>query len=534
MKNTLQNEFKNEATAFLASNDASWMSLLDSEGIPWQGLTEERMQEKTFPSTIILPKQSSKSFVNYCYNAVLNGTSLLVEPGVFSDRNTEELLPLTFSFEKANFLGLMRSTDQDSICVRHCKLKKGSIFYLPFSLAKYWENWQRSRRFVIVGDNKFIFEELCTVHKKNLQKIIVEVLKQAFFKSGVPYIHKWYFPGRNRSVFCFRGDADGGPKENYLRWLDAVKPYAENTSVFFCTSRYQTKKELIKASRDAGLEVGSHNHWHIVFPERFTNLISLRKSEDIFKSLNVVPRGFVAPAYFWHPSIYKLLEERNYLYSSSFRINHDGFPYLPCINGRLGKVLEIPFHCLGDRFPVSGIPLDSSDVYRFFKEIITKKYAAAEPMFFYGHPDVEGRMGTTPELVRFIMETARSFSDVKPMQLSEYAKWWHRRNRFKPQCVYDSKSSELSFSKKYFDGNEGQDIMLRVEFSDGTTYLIDPFKSLDNGKTEKIVFNAIQPSNGDDIGEVVYRGPDPKDALFSWRTRKKIGRFLRAYKKVYI
>ena len=76
--------------------------------------------------------------------------------------------------------------------------------------------------------------------------------------------------------------------------------------------------------------------------------------------------------------------------------------------------------------------------------------------------------------------------------------------------------------------------MLRVEFSDGTTYLIDPFKSLDNGKTEKIVFNAIQPSNGDDIGEVVYRGPDPKDALFSWRTRKKIGRFLRAYKKVYI
>ena len=155
MKNTLQNELKNEATAFLASNDAPWISLLDSEGIPWQGLTEERMQEKTFPSTIILPKQSSKSFVNYCYNAVLNGTSLLVEPGVFSDRNTEELLPLTFSFEKANFLGLMRST---VVRIRSAldivNLKKALIFYLPFSLAKYWENWQRSRRFVIVGDNE--------------------------------------------------------------------------------------------------------------------------------------------------------------------------------------------------------------------------------------------------------------------------------------------------------------------------------------------------------------------------------------------
>jgi hypothetical protein len=313
-----------------------------------------------------------------------------------------------------------------------------------------------------------------------------------------------------------------------------VKPYAENTSIFFCTNPYQKKKDLIKTSWDAGLEIGSHNHWHIVFPDRLTNLISLRKSEEFFKSLNIIPRGFVAPASFWHPSLYKLLEEKNYLYSSSFRINHDGLPYFPSINGKLGKVLEIPFHCLGDRFPVSGIPLDSKDVYRFFEKIIAKKYAAAEPMFFYGHPDIEGRMGTTPELVRFIMETARSYSDVKPMQLSEYAKWWHRRNRFKAECVYDAKSSELSFRKQTFDRNELQDIMLRVEFPDGSTYLLDPLKRQNNGNAEKIPFNVIQPPSENDIGEVVYRGPDTKNSLFNWRTRKKIKRFLNAYKQVYI
>ncbi|WP_321495894.1 polysaccharide deacetylase family protein [uncultured Desulfobacter sp.] len=492
------------------------------------------MNQKPYPSTIILPKQPSKKLAKYCYNSVLNGTSLLVERGVFFDGHIEELAPLTFSLEKTNFLGLTGSDNQNSITVKQYKLNKGSIFYLPFSLTKYWENWQRSRRFISIGENAFVFEELCTIHKKNLHKIVVEVLKQAFFKSGVPYIHKWYFPGKNRSVFCFRGDADGGPKENYLQWLDTVKPYAENTSVFFCTSQYQNKKELIKASLDAGLEIGSHNHWHIVFPERLTNQISLRKSEDILKSANIVPRGFVAPAYFWHPSLYKLLEDKKYLYSSCFRINHDGLPYLPSIDGRLGKVLEIPFHCLGDRFPVSGIPLDDTKVYSFFKEIIAKKYAAAEPMFFYGHPDIEGRMGTTPELIRFIMETARSFSDVKPMQLSEYANWWFRRNHFKPQCVYDSECSELFFSNNPLDGNEDQSIFLRVEHSNGITYLINPNKSLNNGQIDKIPFNVIQSPNGDATGEVVYRGPDPKDSIFSWQKRKKIKRFLNAYKEVYI
>lgn len=529
-----KNPLKLKLSVFLLKRDPSWISLLDAEGISWAQLNSNDLIKNHTALVFVLPKGTPKSIAENCYALALRGACLICEPDTEPVMPLDEIYYYKMPYEDQNFCGLENKNNPQAIRVKRGKFGQGTVFCLPFCLRPLWESWGRARRFINVGNGQTIYEEMSAIVKKNVRRVVIEIIKQAFFQSGVPYIHKWYFPGRNRSVFCFRGDADGGPKENFLRWLDAVKPYAENTSVFFCTSQYQTKKELIRASCDAGLEVGSHNHWHIVFPERFTNLISLRKAEDIFKSQNIVPRGFVAPAYFWHPSMYKLLEEKNYLYSSSFRINHDGFPYLPCINGRLGKVLEIPFHCLGDRFPVSGIPLGGSDVYRFFKEIITKKYAAAEPMFFYGHPDVEGRMGTTPELVRFIMETARSFSDVKPMQLSEYARWWHRRNRFKPKCVYDSKYSELYFSKKSFDGNEGQDIMLRVEFSDGTTYLIDPFKSLDNGKTEKIVFNAIQPSNGDDIGEVVYRGSDPKASLFSWQTRKKIGRFLRAYKKVYL
>ncbi|NIA11340.1 MAG: hypothetical protein GWP10_16840 [Nitrospiraceae bacterium] len=112
----------------------------------------------------------------------------------------------------------------------------------------------------------------------------------------------------------------------------------------------------------------------------------------------------------------RLLEEEGYQYSSCFGVNHDSIPYFPVVAKRLGSVLEIPYHCLGDRFPRFDIPLDSDTARQFFRKLIEKKHAAGEPMLLYGHPDIEGRMGTAPLLLRLILESALSHSDVKPWQ----------------------------------------------------------------------------------------------------------------------
>ena len=46
---------------------------------------------------------------------------------------------------------------------------------------------------------------------------------------------------------------------------DAVADVSHCASLFFCTGRYVDKQDLIAKARDLGIEVGSHNHWHIVF-----------------------------------------------------------------------------------------------------------------------------------------------------------------------------------------------------------------------------------------------------------------------------
>jgi hypothetical protein len=450
----------------LAHADQAWISLLNSEGVAWtagpNGFSQDHL-----PSVLVLPADTSTELVQECCKLVLLGASAICEPEIWSAEHLERVQVWQMPYENDRFCGLDSSTHGNAVAIERGALGQGLVFRLPFRLQPLWADRRRARHFVAIGDGQTIYEDMAAVVKKNVRRVVVDVIKQAFFERGLPYVHKWYFPGRNRSVLCFRGDADGGTRENFQRWLDAVRPFASCTSVFFCTSQYLHKRDLITAAASAGLEVGSHNHWHIVFPDRPTNRISLFRAQQVLSQACHRPRGFVAPAHFWHPTLYRLLEEEGYQYSSCFGVNHDGIPYFPVVANRLGSVLEIPYHCLGDRFPRFDIPLDSDTTRRFFRKLIEKKHAAGEPMFLYGHPDIEGRMGTAPRLLRLILETALSHSDVKPWHLSEYAAWWRRRGQCRVNYWYDSEAERLACEFAPRQTATDEDLRIRVEFSGG-------------------------------------------------------------------
>ncbi|ACN15092.1 hypothetical protein HRM2_19910 [Desulforapulum autotrophicum HRM2] len=530
-KNTLQLDL----SVLLLKMDPAWISFLDAEGISWATVNSDDLIKNHTASVFVLPKGTPKSIAENCYALALKGACLICEPDTEPVMHLDEIHYCKMPYDDQNFCGLEDKNNSRAIRVKRGKLGQGTVFCLPFCLRPLWESWGRARRFVNVGNGQLIYEEMSAIVKKNVRRVVIEIIKQAFFRQGLPFTHKWYFPGKNRSVLCFRGDADGGPKENFKCWLDAVRPFSTSTSVFFCTSKYTHKKDLIVAAANAGLEVGSHNHWHIVFPDRFTNSKSLIRAETVLNSADQHPTGFVAPAFFWHPSLYHLLEQRGYLYASSFRVNHDGIPYFPVVNGRIGKVLEIPYHCLGDRFPVSNIPLDGEISRRFFETLIKKKYSAGEPMFLYGHPDIKGRMGTSPELVRFILETAMSYSDVKPLQLSPYAKWWRQRTDLKVESFYDVKSSRVGFRNESRLSPKLPDLMVRVEFPNGESYLADPNLYAPKGlpRDEMVTFSPLYLPNAYDVGEVVYKRPDLITPWHSWRNRRMIRRFAEAYWQVY-
>lgn len=515
----------------LAHRDPAWISLLGTEGVAWTG-GPINLSSDNPPPVLILPTDTPAEVARNCRVLVSAGATAICEPGSWAGERLDQPDTWRMPYERECFCGLDGPKHGNAVEIEIGTLGMGMVFRLPFRLQPLWADRRRARRFVAIGDGQTIYEDMAAVVKKNVRRVIVDVIKRAFFERGLPYVHKWYFPGRNRSVLCFRGDADGGPRENFQRWLDTVRPFASCTSVFFCTNQYLHKRDLITAAASAGLEVGSHNHWHIVFPDRQTNRISLFRAQQVLSQACHRPNGFVAPAYFWHPTLYRLLEEQGYQYSSCFGVNHDGIPYFPVVANRLGSVLEIPYHCLGDRFPRFDIPLDSDTTRRFFRNLIEKKHAAGEPMFLYGHPDIEGRMGTAPRLLRLILETALSHSDVKPWHLSEYAAWWRRRGQCRVNCWYDSEAEKLACEFATRQTAADEDLRIRVEFSEGETYLVRPTDCPPPGQPRKILtrFQPAQMPAADDVGEVVYRGPDSPPAP----RRRTIRRFLRAYSQVYL
>jgi hypothetical protein len=352
----------------------------------------------------------------------------------------------------------------------------------------------------------------------------------------LPLVHKWYWPGRNRSIFCFRGDLDGGPVENLREYLDTVRPFAGCVTLFVCTSLYQNNKEIIKALIETGIEVQSHTHCHFVFHESLTNRRNLEKAEQFLVSVGAKPSGLVAPAYFWHPTLHTLLAHREYQYSSCFGLSHDNLPYCPVVKSKVSPVLEIPFHCLGDLFPKFDIEMDGTVTRKFFSDLIAKKYAAGEPMNLYGHPEMPGRLGSYPNLIRFIYEQAASFPNVWRGQMGQFASWWRQRKEFrfqpyfnqKKQCVICLPPSGQKYNEDY--------PTISIHTPDGGWYLTESSACLNPGYqiNPAGALSPLRLPRPNDVGEVIYSSEESSLRQKLWYYRRQWKRQVTKYREIYL
>lgn len=517
----------------LATEDPAWLSLLESEGATWQPCAQ--CAERETPAVLIVPDRAPFSARRLCASLVARGAAAVTERGKHLGHDRVEGAPWSFPYDNAQCRAVANPEEAPQLEVLRFRLGKGVVYSLPFRLADVWSDDRLDRQYVQIGSTpgQFLHERMGAIIRRNVRRVIKLVLKRAFHEADLPFVRKWYWPGRRRSVFCFRGDADGGPRENVTRFLQVVKEHADCVSIFFCTSRYERKKDLITTTARQGIEVGSHNHWHIVFPEPFTNALSVRLAERLLTRVAGKPRGFVAPAYFWHPSLYRTLQARGYRYASAFAVSHDDWPFRPIVDGRIADLVEIPTHCLGDRFVRFGIGLDSQVPREFFERLIQKKYAAGEPMILYGHPDTPGRMGSAPGLVGHIIETARSYSDVWAAQLHEVADWWNCRRNAHLSCWYDPDRGHLACGLA--DGGRWCDprLTMSVEMPDGRFFLIPAADALGAGVRldDYSPCAPLRTPKPTDVGEVVYKPSDPQHGP---TIKQVIKRYAKAYAEAYL
>ena len=348
-----------------------------------------------------------------------------------------------------------------------------------------------------------LLENLPLYVKKTARKCFSDFLNKEMKVSGIPVVKKWYWPNGARSFFSFRADMDEGNEPSLQRFLNTIVPWSNSLSLFVCGKAYVGKEHLLCQVVDLGAEIGNHTFTHYVFAGKKRNRKNLELTETLLSKVGVVPRGYVGPASFWHPSMYDVLEEKGYDYTSSFGVDHDNFPYfLPKNSTQSYSMVEIPFHCLGDRFPKFGLALDSEKVGKFFDQLLEKKYHLCEPMFIYGHPDMPRRMGAHPELVRRICEKALSYDDVCTGNMADIASWWKRRHSTIANIQFDRENNRV-FATDY---QGDPDVYWSLQITDDCKYLVsgtDIQRGVhldDLGRYKKIDLKNIPFA---DIGEIV-------------------------------
>jgi peptidoglycan/xylan/chitin deacetylase (PgdA/CDA1 family) len=104
--------------------------------------------------------------------------------------------------------------------------------------------------------------------------------------------------------------------------------------------------ELLHRIRDEGHELGVHGYDHVHWHDRLNSLrvhevaAEIGRATKVFRELvGAEPGGFAAPGWQLTAAALEAIESGPFRYHSSTR---GRFPYLPRVNGRTGKLVEIP------------------------------------------------------------------------------------------------------------------------------------------------------------------------------------------------
>lgn len=294
-------------------------------------------------------------------------------------------------------------------------------------------------------------ETVARVHRASARYHLLARLREKVEAAGGLWLRVSPYPGSYRSAFNFRFDHDEYDRNDFDAALAASAGYEHAVSHFVCAATHVEHPEALCRLR--GCHVGSHGWWHHTYRDRADNLANIGRGIDALRAAGIEPVGFAAPHGRFNTGLLAALAELGVTHSSEFALAYDDLPFFP----RESDVLQIPVHpiCLGVCLeaarrsgarspfaPRKGVlsrserrhwrcpPKLSDDaaaeiLIEHWRQIASKKHAAGEPMFFYGHPD--GRLGRHPRVLKDLLAHISRLDGVWWATLANFEQWWRQR-----------------------------------------------------------------------------------------------------------
>src|SRR3989344_9191661 len=373
------------------------------------------------------------------------------------------------------------------------KFGNGFVIALPFNLNDLMLD-ERSKKLYFSSPNVLLKEEVSLISKGNLRRLIVNCFHYLHLIRGIPYIHIWYYPNNYHTVFCYRLDLDIFNDKEINNIISIIKRNNISFSWFLSVINNKNYKKGIKYLYKINQDIQSHSYEHIIYNSFEKNYNNILKSNNfILKLLNKPPIGFAAPFGHWNKSLGESLEKLDYLYSSEFSLSYDDLPFYPFLYKDRSKVIQLPIYpiCTGSlRLRL----YNTSKMKDYFNYLINMQYKKQMPLFLYDHPN-DG-IGVYFEVFNFIIKKIKNFGDVGISNMTEFAKWWKKREKV-------SLNVQLINNKlKITTNNKNKNIYLRVilpSYEEVRMPLKNQIIDISKLNTKKIPFFKSKRISGVDI-----------------------------------
>jgi len=302
---------------------------------------------------------------------------------------------------------------------------RGLCILLPFEVTRVLSSAASGPKQFPADAPRFPFETVARVSRGEVRRLAANCLRHLFSHRRLPYVHLAAVPGRARSTFGFRVDTDFGPGRD----LETVVRLADRVGMKFSwyvnVGAHAAHLDLFADLARQGHDIQLHCQRHTVYPDYRRNLENLRQGKDAMASAGIEPVGVVAPFGEWNPNLNRALEELGFEYSSEFCLAYDDLPFRPVVDGRLSKVLQVPVHpiCLGRLVAARA---SAAQMVAYFRSVIDLQVARQEPCFLYDHPE---RIAQFSDVLADVLQHGKERCG-STTTLTEFARWWQRRERF--------------------------------------------------------------------------------------------------------
>jgi hypothetical protein len=455
----------------IVGHSQRWESLLEQEGVPYERVMDDLLTERY--SAVVSGDDVHDYDLSMMRKYLSQGGGVLCSAKVYAEiRQTtynQEFIRYLVSDPSSHFsnVGLVDiqarcrvawnanqlRTERASFSVHKGLFDNGHVIVLPFDPAEMVTDGRISTKSFYSPERRLPFERVSTISRGGIRRLVARSLEILHHHRGLPYAHLWYYPSDAKSVFAFRIDADQGRPGEIDELYKLVRAHDIPAAWFVDVKNQQLFLPMFSSMEHQ--EIGAHCYEHKVYESAQQNEANIRQALSLLNGAAIKPEGFVAPFGAWNEGLGKAIRNCGFVYSSEFAYDYDNLPSFPLLGSEISNVLQTPIHPIGiGSLRRQGYSDDQ--MKRYFDFVTSLKLSNREPLVFYHHPK-DGHH----EVLRHLFELVRD-PRVIPMFLGEYANWWKRRLKVKPQI-------EKSGSTLRVSANKGPDsCWLRISKPDGT------------------------------------------------------------------